>query len=300
YANNTIPLAQLDPVALRVQAYLPLPNLPGVVSNYRPVYTHSRVSTIPSVKLDHLFSARLKVSGYWGLTRTDSPNNMGLPYPIQNTIPTHIKTTTTRGNIDFTVTPTLLLHVGIGYLLTSNNPQVAPFDDQQQLGFNGVTANIFPYFSVLSQNTGGSEALGPPTDLYIRNYKPSATVSLTWVHNNHTYKAGGEALINGYPMFTQTYAPGNMLFNPSQTADPSLNGVSLPASEGFDYASFLLGSPNTGYIAPPTSEKFGDKSFAWYLQDNWKATRKLTIDYGLRYDFQTYIKERDGLMQNIS
>jgi hypothetical protein len=300
FPNNTIPESQLDPVALKVQAHLPIPNLPGLVSNYLPRYTNSRVSTIPSAKLDHLFGARLKVSGYWGMTRTDSPNNMGLPYPIQNVVPTHIKNTTTRGNIDFTATPTLLLHAGIGYLLTSNNPRVPPFNNQQLLGFNGVTANVFPYFSVLSENTGGSEVLGPPTDLYIRNYKPSATVSVTWVHNNHTYKAGGEALINGYPLFTQTYASGNMLFNPSETGDTSLNGVSLPATEGFDYASFLLGSPNTGYIAAPTPEKFGDKALAWYVQDNWKATRKLTIDYGLRYDFQTYIKERDGLMQNIS
>jgi hypothetical protein len=300
FPNNTIPAQQLDPVALKVQAYLPLPNLSGFVSNYLPVYTNSRVSTIPSVKLDHSVSNRLKLSGYWGLTRTDSPNNMGLPYPVQNTIPTHIKNDTTRGNIDYTIKPTLLLHVGVGYLLTSNNPQVPPFNNSQLLGFNGVSANIFPYFSVLLQNTGGSEVLGPPTDLYVRNYKPSATVSLTWVHSNHTYKFGGESVINGYPLFTQTYAPGNMLFNPSQTADPSLNGRSLPATEGFDYASFLLGSPNTGYIAAPTSMKFGDKSFAWYVQDSWKATRKLTIDYGLRYDFQTYISERNGLMQNIS
>ncbi|HEY6345616.1 MAG TPA: carboxypeptidase-like regulatory domain-containing protein [Bryobacteraceae bacterium] len=300
FPNNTIPVTELDPVALKAQAYLPLPNLPGLVSNYLPVYTNSRVSTIPSVKLDHSISTRLKLSGYWGLTRTDSPNNMGLPYPIQNTVPTHIKNDTTRGNIDYTITPTLLLHVGIGYLLTSNNPEVPPFNNSQQLGFNGVTANIFPYFSVLNENTGGSEVLGPPTDLYIRDYKPSATASITWVHNNHTYKVGGESVINGYPMFTQTYAPGNMLFNPSETADPSLNGRSLAATEGFDYASFLLGLPNTGYIAAPTPEKFGDKSFAWYVQDSWKALRTLTIDYGLRYDFQTYIQERNGLMQNIS
>lgn len=91
-----------------------------------------------------------------------------------------------------------------------------------------------------------------------------------------------------------------MLFNPSETGDTSLNGTSPPATEGFDFASFLLGAPNTGHIAAPTPEKFGDKAFAWYVQDNWKATRRLTIDYGLRYDFQTYIKERDGLMQNIS
>ena len=60
FPNNTIPLAQLDPVALKVQAYLPLPNLPGLVSNYLPVYTNSRVTTIPSVKLDHLFGAICK------------------------------------------------------------------------------------------------------------------------------------------------------------------------------------------------------------------------------------------------
>src|SRR5215469_1783168 len=92
YPNNTIPASELDPVAQKVQAYIPLANLPGLVNNYLPTYTNTRVSTIPSVKLDHLFSARLKLSGYWGLTRTDSPNNMGFPYPIQNTAPTHIKT----------------------------------------------------------------------------------------------------------------------------------------------------------------------------------------------------------------
>jgi hypothetical protein len=92
YPNNTIPVSQLDPVALKVEAYLPLPNLPGLVSNYLPSYSNKRVTSIPSVKLDHLVSARLKLSGYWGLTRTDSPNNMGLPYPIQNTVPTHRRT----------------------------------------------------------------------------------------------------------------------------------------------------------------------------------------------------------------
>jgi hypothetical protein len=300
FPNNRIPAAGLDPVAVKVVSYLPFPNKPGLVSNFLPVYTNKRVSTIPSVKLDQQVSSRLKLSGYWGQTRTDSPNNMGLPYPVQNLSPTHVKTTTTRGNIDFTLKPTLLLHLGIGYLLTTNNPQVPPFDTQGILGFKGNDAGQFPYFSAMNANTGGSEVLGPPINLYIRNYKPSATASLTWVHDNHTYKFGGEAVINGYPMLTKTYAPANMLFNFAQTADPSLLGRSLPANEGFPFASFMVGAPNTGYVAVPTPMKFGDKAFAWYVQDSWKATRKLTIDYGLRYDFQTYISERDGLMQNIS
>jgi hypothetical protein len=300
FPNNTIPLTQLDPVSLKVESYLPQPNLPGLVSNYLPVYTNTRVSTIPSVKLDHSVSSRLKLSGYWGMTRTDSPNAMGLPYPLQNTVPAHIKVDTFRGNIDYTITPTLLLHVGGGYLLTSNNPQVPSFSPTQTLGFQGVNASVFPYFATLSQNTGGSENLGPPNDFIVRDYKPTGTVSLTWVKNNHTLKFGGEGVINRYPTLAQTYAAGEMIFSPNMSGDTSLNGRSLAATEGFDYASFLLGSPNNGYIATITPQEFYDKSFAWYVQDSWKVTRKLTIDMGLRYDFETYLKERNGLMQNIS
>jgi len=300
FPNNTIPLTQLDPVALKAQAFLPLPNQPGLVSNYIPTYTNKRVSTIPSIKLDHSVSSRLKLSGYWGLTRTDSPNAMGLPQPIQNTVPAHIKVDTTRGNIDYTITPTLLLHVGGGYLYTHNDPEVPSFNPSQQLGFKGVFANVFPYFATLNENTGGSEVIGPPNDFVVRDYKPTGTISLTWVKNNHTYKFGGEGVFNRYPTFAQTYAAGEMIFSPNMTADPSLNGRSLAATEGFDYASFLVGSPNNGYIALPTSQQFGDKSFAWYVQDSWKVTHKLTIDMGLRYDFETHIRERNGTMQNIS
>jgi hypothetical protein len=300
FPNNVIPATQLDRVALNVQSYIPLPNLPGLVNNYLPSYTNSRVSTIPSIKLDHSVSSRLKLSGYWGLTKTDSPNNMGFPNPIQNTIPAHIKVDTTRGNIDYTITPTLLLHVGGGYLYTNNDPHVLPFSPGQQLGFNGVYANQFPYFSTLSENTGGSAVLGPPTNFYVRDYKPTGTVSLTWVKNNHTYKFGGEGVINRYPSLAQTYAAGEMIFSPNMTADPSLNGRSLAATEGFDYASFLVGAPNNGYIALPTPQEYYDKSFAGFVQDSWKVTHKLTVDMGLRYDYETFIQERNGLMQNVA
>src|SRR5205085_9767187 len=72
------------------------------------------------------------------------------------------------------------------------------------------------------------------------------------------------------------------------------------ATEGFAYASFLAGQTNAGYISATVAQQYSDKSFAWYVQDSWKVTRKLTLDYGLRYDFQTYMKERDGLQQNVA
>jgi hypothetical protein len=299
YPNNTIPLTSLDPVALKVQSYIPLPTNNLLVNNFLPVYANSRTTEIPSVKVDHSFSARFKLSGYWSRTQTDSPNYSGLPAPIGVTVGSHIVADTYRLNFDYTITPTLLLHVGVGYLYLRNNPEVPRFDDKQ-IGFNGVNTDLFPYFSVLNVAQGGMTAFGPPSDFLIKNLKPSATNSLTWVHNNHTYKFGGELIVNGYPSFSETYSAGNMLYSPTETGLPSLNGVSLPASVGFNYASFLIGSPNTGYDSTPAVMRTGNHSLAGFVQDSWKVTRKLTVDYGLRYDFQTYLKEHDGYMFNVS
>src|SRR5215467_2277921 len=61
YPNNIIPTEKLDPVALKVQEYIPLPNRPGLTNNYVPNQLNPRVTGIPSVKLDHSLSTRLKL-----------------------------------------------------------------------------------------------------------------------------------------------------------------------------------------------------------------------------------------------
>jgi hypothetical protein len=129
-----------------------------------------------------------------------------------------------------------LLHLGVGYVHIRSDPQVPRFDNSQ-IGFKGTNADIFPYFSVLSVAQGGMANFGPPSNFRIQNLKPTGNVSLTRVRNNHTYKAGGELIVNGYPSFSETYSSGNMLFSPTQTGLPALQGVSLPASVGFNYAS---------------------------------------------------------------
>jgi len=300
YPNNIIPPEKLDPVALKVQEYIPLPNRPGLTNNFVPNEVNPRISQIPSVKIDHSLSARLKLSGYWSRTQTDTPNNTsGLPQPLSSTVGQHIKTDTIRFNFDYAVTPTTLLHLGAGYVNVRSDPQVPRFDNDK-IGFKGTNADIFPYFSVLSSAQGGMANFGPPSNFRIENLKPTGNISLTWVRNNHTYKAGGELIVNGYPSFSETYSSGNMLYSSNQTGLPSLQGVSLPANVGFNYASFLIGAPNSGYDSVPTKLRTGNHSMAFFIQDNWKVNRKLTLDYGLRYDYQTYLKEHSGYMFNVS
>jgi len=300
YPDNIIPPEKLDPVALKVQEYIPLPNRPGLTNNYVPSEVNPRVSQIPSIKLDHSLSARMKLSGIWSRTQTDTPNNTsGLPQPISSTVGQHIKTDTIRVSFDYTVSPTTLLHLGSGYIHVVNDPQVPRFDNNK-LGFKGTNTDLFPYFSVLSVAQGGMANFGPPSNFRIENLKPTGNAALTWVRNNHTYKTGAELIVNGYPSYSETYSSGNMLYSPNQTGLPSLQGVTLPANVGFNYASFLIGAPNSGYDSVPARMRTGNHSMAFFLQDSWKVNRKLTLDYGLRYDFQTYLKEHSGYMFNVS
>src|SRR2546425_61639 len=83
----------------------------------------------------------------------------------------------------------ILLHLGAGYLHIKSDPLVPRFDNAK-IGFKGTNADIFPYFSVLKVAQGGMDNFGPVSNFRIENLKPTGNASLTWVRNNHTYKAG--------------------------------------------------------------------------------------------------------------
>src|ERR1700719_2527996 len=83
---------------------------------------------------------------------------------------------------------------------------------------------------------------------------------------------------------------GAYAFSGAQTGQPfGAGGVTLATtngSPGLNFASFLLGLPNSVTLAPCSSVNWHDKAFAAYAQDNWKVTRRFTVELGLRYDLQ--------------
>jgi hypothetical protein len=307
FPNQQIPTSRIDPVAAKIQALIPQPNLPGSVNNFNPVYSNLKVSPIPSVKIDHALSDKIKLSGYWGRTATSVPNHDGLPDPITTSIAGIVVTHTARINYDQVIRPTLLLHLGGGFLYTNDHqlPDVDAYDPAGQLGLTGLYTNLFPRLAGLNATNqpgfgGGAGTLGPYTPILVKNYKTTANASLTWVRGNHTYKFGGEMLIDGYPAYVQTYANGNFGFAAAETGLPFLNGAALTGSPGYSYASFLLGAVDTFGIGVPTATRLGNHGISGFAQDSWKVTHKLTLEYGMRYDFQTYLKADDGVMPQFA
>ena len=308
FVNNQIPLTSMDPVAVAVQKLLPAANLPGDVNNYTiPSYTSFTHTTNFSFKFDQNLSSTIKISGYYAHNENFSPFANGLPRILGNA-DTDNTNHTTRLNYDQTLRPTLLLHLGIGYFQT-RQPHVAPAFDQSTIGLKGYYANqIFPDIGGITGAQGGwgnapfGGAIGATFSAVAYEEKPTANANLTWVHGNHTYKAGGEFTAEGYPVPSLWRANGNFTFSGNQTADPWQDTVAVNVANptGFAYASFLTGLPNTLALNQPTSAKLGYHSLGFYVQDTWKVSRKLTLDYGLRYDYQTYMTEQYGRMQDAS
>jgi hypothetical protein len=305
YPNNKIPLSTMDPVALAIQKLLPLPNAPGNVNNYTiPSYTGFEHTTNLSFKFDHNVSSTIKLSAYYSQLNTYQPIATGLS-PVLGGADTNQWNHTTRVNYDQTLRPTLLLHVGLGYWITSE-PHVAPAFDQSTIGLKGYFANqIMPDIAGIVGAQGGWNAggIGATFSATAFEEKPTANTSLTWVRGNHTFKAGGEYTQEGYPVPSQWRANGNFTFGAAETSDPWQNTqptLSSTNPSGFGYASFLTGLPDVLNLNAPTDAKLGYHSIGLYVQDSWKLSRKLTLDYGLRWDYQTYMTEQYGRMQDAS
>ena len=322
FTNNTIPVTSFDPVAAKILALVPGaqgPNAGQAGSNYLAPYIGSRRSYIPSIKVDHNLGSKLHAAFYFQKTSTSTPRTGtgadDLPDNITVSGYSANAARTYRLNLDETLTPRLLIHYTFGW--NDSDFLLGPEDFlniQQTLGLSGAISpgRGLPLIATgVSTNAaeGGMGNLGPQYDQHFWERRPSFVTSGTYVRGSHTYKAGFEIRQMKYPNFNFTYTAGEYTFGTSTaignasnwTTQPSLNGTSVSSGfAGFGLASFLLGGAQAIAINAPINLMTENYQSAIYLQDSWKVNRKLTLDYGLRWDYGTYQKEQFGRYGDFS
>ena len=142
----------------------------------------------------------MKASFYFSRFRTDQyVNPDGLPEPLTQLRILYERNDTWRTNYDYNIAPTMLLHLGAGYI-RYRNPDVGvdgvmKYDAVGKLGLKGSAHHTFGLpANHRTQRQPGRHGLGMgPTNgsLYFED-KPTAIASLTWVHGNHTLQDGGD------------------------------------------------------------------------------------------------------------
>jgi hypothetical protein len=319
FPNNTIPASRFNQTALAMQALFPNPN-PGnanLVSNYTGSISGGQYSAIPTLKIDEIISSKDKLSFYWSRNNVQTHINTGpfaadgLPLEIGQYRGGLIPTNTWRINYDRTLSPTMLFHFGGGYMDTIFNDQ-APF-----LSFNPseffltgfVQDRQFPSVTGMCSGTlcagsyGGMQNIGTSGQLQslIHEERPTANANLTWVRGSHRFKAGAEYQIEGVIGYNADISGVTLATGVGPTSQPFQPSVGFNGfTQGFGYASFLLGDYSSITQTPNfTGVRNGYQAWGLFVQDSWKVTRNLTVDYGLRWDYSTPQREQYGRLGQL-
>jgi len=194
---------------------------------------------------------------------------------------------------NYVINPTFLLNVryGLNRRFVDRKPLSAGFDlgalDFPSYVVDVVQAAEFPRVDVQGFQSLGQNAF---TDLVIAPTTHQFNLNATKVLSKHTIKFGMDYrkfLLN----FTQLFFPsGQYGFGNAQWTQRNPNVTS--STQGFALASMLLGIPTFGQISHNPSPASASSYWASYIQDDWKISRRLTVNLGLRYEFDVPRTER--------
>jgi hypothetical protein len=308
---NKIPAQYLDPTALKLMSYYPLPNITplnidGTSNYFTNAPTHTRSDQI-MVKLDRQINSNQKTFFRWTTdwTLSDPPNIFTNPAANNNGPTTQFNPSATIG-YDWTISPQSILEVRAS--VTRINLVLIPngglnFLAGNNLGFSPqeIASGLTQVFPRVNISPYPSEGVG---NFVLRNNHStnySFTPNYTRLLNKWTLKVGGEyvALVNN---FIQPFVASMGITNTANAFSQFCEGTGCAAvaantPQGWSAANFLMGAAdgsvgNGQFATGDPSMAVKNSYFALYSQSDWKATRNLTINLGVRWDFQGALTER--------
>jgi hypothetical protein len=275
FPGKIIPVAQMDPVGVKLAALYTPPNVPGAgpaTNNYIANTSDHTTEDSYFGKVDHVFSDRDRVSGRF--IEYPSTQVTGNAIPDRAVDPNALSQSFNLINVSpswfHTFGPTLFNE--IRYTYSHRNGEFPSFEGYGvagQVGLTGVPSTGVPEIDVT-----GLTALGRSNQW--RYLKPQITQTLdealTWFRGKHNIKFGGEWRRSLNRDTWGTSASGQFGFNNVAT------GNALAALE--------LGWVNTANVVTGDTITRTDYLGA-FVQDDWKVSSRLTLNIGLRYDLDT-------------
>ena len=291
---------QIAPVSASLVALYPLPNAPLSSGGNYTTPLPIRVNDYQfHIRTDHQITSKdaVTVRTSWNLNdQVYLIDRFGGPYIPGFTLPNPERTANGTVGYFHTFSPAVVNEARFGVNRYSNALANGDSRDAAQFGLsNGSNANGIPYISI----AGGLASLGG-LPWYNRDQNELTVYesdTLSVLRGAHSLKFGGE--LSRYQFNTRGASDerGTLFF------DGSRNNLVPKASANVlanTLTDLLLGLP---YQATITTGQFGrgyrDWAWALFAQDSWRVTRRLTLDYGFRYEYSAPWTEVNGKLSNF-
>jgi hypothetical protein len=282
-----------------MQSQFPLPTGPGIANNFAANRADRNTRNQTNVRID---DSRLKDAIFGRFSFNNSAlyaarqtfGGAALPGFGDHDVITATNVTVADAH---TFNPTTVLQVQISFMRMWYDllPEQLGNDLNSKLGVKGVIPNEPFIAGVAGESNPGSDPFDPE---FRANNQYSYVAKLTKVSGKHTFKAGGEydrwqVMINAAPSFPQ----GEFSFDGSFTKDPN-----APSSviTGFPFADFLLGYPVSGLSQSGDSGGYMFRNnLRWWFNDEWRATPNLTLNLGVRWEYDGPFYEKFDRLSNF-
>jgi trimeric autotransporter adhesin len=312
FPNSTIPQSMINSAANGLLNYIPLPNLPGQVQNFRQITAAKNDSNDFNIRLNQALGS---ASAGGGRGRNRGPQNnltFGFHYhesdqALTNSYPSVGGKTITHG-----------YDVPVGYIrsfghlintfrvdynrstIETNNLYAYNTDITGLLGITGVSQSPVNWgLPNLSFSTLGSlQDINPVND---RNQTLTFTDQMIYTHGKHTLRWGGDFRRLEVNSETASNPRGSFVFTGLNTSE-FIYGTPV-AGTGYDFADFLLGLPqqtSAQYGASSSGYHFRGNSWDLYAQDEWRFRSNLTFNVGLRYEYVSPYSEINNRIVNLN
>lgn len=284
--------SRIDPTAQRLMSLLPHPDDPAkIANNYRSRSYSTARSSLPSIKLDYVFTDKHRISylysHFYSPARPSINNLEGLP---GTGFPSDVTTEYHRLNDDYIITSNLLNHITIGFnrrhvIEAPGYVSSFPADLAKATYAAGTVTPLAPGTSTTYNTSLATWGNSVFTDS--RQRTTNIKEQMSWIKGRQTVKFGMEYLKGLYRRLDFNGAFGTVSFNAAGTGNPSV------ANSGSDFASFVLGAASGGGFRYPSDTAFFWPYYAWYVQDDFKVNSKFTLNIGLRYELPIPKEERN-------
>lgn len=301
--KNAIPAGRITTIGANILSYYPTPQNGLLSNNYLFPFSFPILDTTTTFRIDQNITQKSKA--YFTYSSRENTRNSTNPLfagPAGFGRDQFFGTHYIRFGYDYTISPTLLNHLSLGYNRTNSKNVGAGVglgkgtDWDAKLGITGASGKLFPQIGNSSTPTNlGDNVDGDTID---NGFRFGDT--LNWVKGKHEFKIGYEQWYQQYSPLDFSNTSGSINFSNGETSATTSAAIQNGLT-GSGTASLLLGVPNTGSVTVKASQsRWLRNYYAGFFQDSFKITPTLVINYGLRYEIDQPFKEANGDTSTIS